>query len=235
MTSERETQDRVVLDARGGEMGRDEIGSETQRTGPPWESLEEAGTVRGLLETLYGSMFGPVRFFNHMRCRGGYLSPLVYAVILGSFAILVSIGWECLFISLGDRFLDAGSSEQLGGLRSVSYGLTAILSPVMIAVLVFVSSGVFHLVLLAMGGAARGFQTSFRVVCYSQGTAVWNIVPFFGAAIGGIWNLVLVVIGLTESHGTSAWKAAAAVFIPVIASSILVIAIVLMISDLGSL
>jgi hypothetical protein len=228
-------QDRDVFGMGSDESGRAETTSESERTGPPWESEEEAGTVRALVKTLYSSMFSPTKFFNHMRRRDGYLSPLIYAVILGSFAILVSICWEFLFVYLGSSFVDAGSTEQLGGLRSVSYGLTAILSPVMIAVLVFIASGIFHMVLLGLGGAAQGFQTSFRVVCYSQGTGVWNIVPFFGAAIGGIWNLVLLVIGLMESHETSAWKAAAAVLIPVVAWSILVIGIVLTISGLGLL
>jgi hypothetical protein len=170
-----------------------------------------------------------------MRRRDGYLSPLIYAVILGSFAVLVSICWEFLFVYFGSGLVGAGATDQLGGLRSVSYGLTAILSPLMIAVLVFIASGIFHVILLAFGGATQGFQTSFRVVCYSQGTGVWNIVPFFGAAIGGIWNLVLLVIGLKESHETSAGKAAAAVLLPVVAWSILVVSIVLTMSGFGLL
>jgi len=228
-------QDRDVFGMGSDGTGSAETTIEGERNGPSWESEEQAGTVRALLRTLYGSMFSPTKFFRHMRRRDGYLTPLIYAVILGSFAILVSIGWECLFIYLGGSFVDAGSTEQLGGLRAMSYGLTAILSPVMVAVLVFIASGVFHVALLALGGAAQGFQTSFRVVCYSQGTGVWNIVPFFGAVVGGIWNLVLLVIGLMESHETSAWKAAAAVLIPVVAWSIVVIGIVLTMSGFGLL
>jgi len=226
-------QDRAVLDVRTDEAGAGDAATEVQRIGPPWENSEEAGTVCGLLRTLQGSLFSPGRFFNNMRRGDGYLSPLIYAVILGSFSILISIGWECLFVSLGGGFLDTGPGHQLVGLRAISYGLTAILSPVMVAVIVVVSSGVYHLTLLALGGARREFQTSFRVVCYSQGTGVLNIVPFFGAAIGSIWNLVLLVIGLMESHGTSRWKAAAAVLIPVVVWSVLVVAIVLMVSGLG--
>jgi hypothetical protein len=227
-------QERVVPDGCTDEADVGDIAGETERTGPAWENLDEAGTVSGFLKTLYGSMFNPGTFFNHMRRRDGYLNPLIYAMILGSFAILVSIGWECLFVSLGNRFVDAGSSEQFGGMRAVSYGLTAILSPIMVVAIVFVSSGIFHLILLALGGGAQGFQTSFRVVCYSQGTGVWNIVPFFGAAIGGVWNLVLLVVGFAESHGASPWKAIAAVLIPVIISFLLVMAMVLALGGFGS-
>ena len=226
-------QDGTSFDPDTDETSVRDVAGETERNGPPWENPDETGTVRGLLETLYGSMFGPARFFSQMRRRDGYLSPLIYAVILGSFSVLVSIGWECLFVSSGGSLLDAGANQQLSGLRAVSYGLTAVLSPVMIVVLVFVSSGVFHIVLSALGGATQGFQASFRVVCYSQGTGVCNIIPFFGPAIGGIWNLVLLVTGLARSHGTSSWKAVAAVLIPVIVSSILIAAMLLVVGGQG--
>jgi len=203
------------------------------RSGPPWESPEEAGTVRGLIQTLYGSLFSPTKFFSSMRRSDGYLTPLIYAVILGSFAILVSIGWECLFIFRGDVLPNSGSGAQLGALRPISYGLTAILSPLLIAFLVIVSSAVYHLILLILGGGAQGFQTSFRVVCYSQGAGVCNIVPLFGAAVGGIWNIVLLVIGLKESHQTAAWKAGVAVIVPIVIWSVLLMAMILMVTRLG--
>jgi hypothetical protein len=38
-----------------------------------------------------------------------------------------------------------------------------------------------------------------------------NLVPYLGAFAGSIWNLVLLAIGLRESHQTAAWKAVLAV------------------------
>ena len=58
-------------------------------------------------------------------------------------------------------------------------GLVAnlILGPIFIAVGLFVWAGILHLLLLLMGGGARGFEATFRVVAYASRRNLIQIVP----------------------------------------------------------
>jgi hypothetical protein len=204
---------------------------EEQRTGPAWESRHGIGLVHALLVTLGDSMLRPSRFFRAMRRDEGYLAPLVYAMILGSLSIVMSVIWELALFSARNPLLDAASSEEFLRMRPMLYGVTVILSPIVVTVLVFVSSAILHLGLLVLGGARQRFQTSFRVVCYSEGAGVLNLVPYLGAFVGSVWNLVLLAIGLRESHETTTFKAILAVlgvlvtwFVVIAALGLLVVA-----------
>jgi hypothetical protein len=94
--------------------------------------------------------------------------------------------------------------------------MNLILGPVFIVVALFVSSGILHLALLALGGATRGFEGTFRVSGYSQAASIFNIIPGCGGLIGLVYAIVLLVIGLSEAHGISRGKAAAAVLVPLV-------------------
>ena len=61
------------------------------------------------------------------------------------------------------------------------------------------------------GGAEQPFQTTWRVVCYSLGTsAVLQVIPVVGPAVASVFNLVLLVIGISRMHDISKGRAALA-------------------------
>ena len=51
---------------------------------------------------------------------------------------------------------------------------------------------------MALGGAARGFEATFRVACYSEASALLNIVPVCGSMLAPIMMIVLMVIGVVR-------------------------------------
>ena len=80
-----------------------------------------------------------------------------------------------------------------------------------------IGSAVLHLCLTLVGGAKRDFETTFRVLCFSAGSAYpLMIVPICGGLISGIWCLVCECIGLAKAHDTTTGKALLAVLLPVI-------------------
>jgi len=206
-----------------------------ERTGPTWENRNGMGLVHALLVTLQGSMLGPTRFFRTMRRDRAFFDPLVYAIIFGSLSIVISVVWELALSATRNPILDSASSGEFLSLRPVLYGLTIILSPIATTLLVLVTSVILHVALLILGGAGHGFRTSFRVVCYSQGAGVLNLVPYLGAFVGSIWNLVLLAIGLRESQEVPAWKAVLAVLTLVSAWLGLVIVLGLLVVAAGLL
>jgi hypothetical protein len=59
-----------------------------------------------------------------------------------------------------------------------------------------------------------GFEATLRVVCYSTGTNAFYFIPVVGVVVAGIWQLVLVTLGLKEVHRTSFPMAVIIVLVP---------------------
>ena len=199
----------------GGGYGAPPPGGQT-----PWERRSQIGIVNALIETTKQVLLQPVVFFRSMPVTGGLGDPLLYAVIIGYAGLLVSTIYNLVFrgvlTSSLSRFGGNSEMEQLASLMQGGTGvvINLILGPVFIVVFLFVSAGIFHLVLLALGGAARGFEGTFRVAGYSQAASIFNIIPVCGGLVGLVYVIVLLVIGLSEAHGISRGKAAAGVLIP---------------------
>jgi hypothetical protein len=71
--------------------------------------------------------------------------------------------------------------------------------------------------LMIVGGANQPFETTFRVLAFSQGsTGPLQMVPVCGGLISGVWALVCTCIGLARAHETDTGRAVVAVFLPVV-------------------
>lgn len=125
-----------------------------------------------------------------------------------------------LLFSLGFRsiglFTDKNNS--LAAMTGMGMGFaTIILLPLFIVIALFIGSGIIHLCLMIVGGANKPFETTFRVLAFSQGSAgPLQIIPLCGGLISGIWALVCNCIGLARAHETDTGRAVLAVFLPLI-------------------
>jgi hypothetical protein len=186
----------------------------------PWERRHEIGFLSALIETTKQVLTQPSAFFRSMPVTGGLGSPLLYAVIIGYVGLAASTIYNVVFRSvLSSSLTQMGGGGNLERLAPFLEGSTSLIvnllfGPVFIVIGLFVGAGLFHLLLLALGGAARGFEATFRVACFSQAASIFNIIPACGGLIGLVYALVLLIIGLSEAHQISRGKAAAAVLIP---------------------
>lgn len=183
-------------------------------TGLPWENRERLGWFNALVETVQMVLLRPAEAFAAMRREGGLVDPLLYTVILGMLGALVSF-----VFSFGLRSFGMGSQNGLGaflGAGAVSFGWL-ILMPFILVITAFIAAGLFHLVLMLVGGAKRPFETTLRVFCFSSGSAnVLQIIPICGGLVAMIYSLVLNCIGLAQTHETDSWRAVVAVLSPII-------------------
>ena len=70
---------------------------------------------------------------------------------------------------------------------------------------------------MIVGGANQPFETTFRVLAFTQGSASpLQIIPLCGGLISGVWALVCNCIGLARAHETDTGRAVLAVFLPLI-------------------
>jgi len=197
----------------------------------PWEQRAEKGFVNALLETIRLVLLEPARAFRTMPPVGGMGAPLFYFVLLTTLGGVAGLGYQ---LALNAANPAAGTPEQ----RMVAEALasTAVLGgtlmtlPFVFAALAFVSSALTHLALMLVGGAKKSFETTFRVTCYAGGsTAVLQLLPVCGALAAWVWNIFIMVTGLSEAHGIGKGRALVAVLLPALVCCTLMVGAVLMI------
>jgi hypothetical protein len=190
-------------------------------TGPPWERRDRIGFLSALVETVQQVLTAPTRFFQSMPVTGGIGGPLLFGVIVGYIGTAAGAIYNAVLggmLGSGFRFGNPELDRYTPYLFQSGAGLivSLIFGPVGVVISLFVASGIYHLMLLVVGGAQRGFEATFRVVAYSFSAVLIEIVPFCGSLIGRVYFLVLAIIGLAEAHRISRGKSSAAVLLPLL-------------------
>jgi hypothetical protein len=185
------------------------------RGGLPWEHRQERGFFNAFIETLVMVLTRPAEAFTVMKREGGLGEPLIYALIGGCLGGIVSILFSLGLQSVGlfaDRHDTFAAMAGMGG--SAAF---IILVPLFVIIGLFVGSAIIHLCLMIVGGANQSFETTFRVIAFSQGsTGPLQMIPVCGGMIAGVWALVCNCIGLARAHDTDTGRAVLAVFLPLI-------------------
>jgi hypothetical protein len=192
-----------------------EAASLTPQSGLPWDRRHELGFFKAFIDTMVMVLTKPADAYTVMRREGGLFEPLVFAVVGGSFGAVVWLIFTLLLQSIGF----ATNRDAMGAFVGMGIGMVFIIifMPVFIAIGLFIWGAILHLCLMIVGGAKHGFETTFRIICFSCGSASpLIIVPFCGSFIAGIWRIVLDVIGITRAHETDTGRAVLAVFLPLI-------------------
>ena len=183
----------------------------------PWEDRETGGFFGGLFRTLTESLFHPSEFFKKMSVTGGLTDPLLYALIIGMFGLMFSYFWQIILKSAVQDMLpgmQVAAGQHL--LQGIGLAILAFLSPFLLILGLFISSGLLHLCLMMVKGEKNGFEATFRVVAYGYSANIFLVIPFCGGLLYVVWAVVLYIIGLKEAHETTGGKAAFAVFLPAI-------------------
>jgi hypothetical protein len=196
----------------------------------PWEEMASLGFITALFRTMKQVLFSPKAFFSAMPVNKGVSGPLFYAVIISFFG--TTVGLLAQFALSG--FMGSTAPEG-GGMPGVGVSLFqtafliiyAIALPILLVIGFFIASGIFHVCLLIVGAGKRGFEATFRVVAYTTSSQVFALIPFLGAFIITIYNLVLWTIGFREVHRTTTGRAFVAVLLPMVVVIFFIVLIVL--------
>src|SRR5918996_5227826 len=185
------------------------------RTGLPWEHRQERGFFNAFIETLTMVLTRPAEAFSVMKREGGLGEPLIYALIGGCVGGIVSFLFSLGLQSIG---LFADRNNSFAAMTGMGIGFaTIILLPLFIVIFLFIWSALVHLCLMIVGGANQSFETTFRVLAFTQGsTGPLQIIPLCGGVISLVWMLVCDCIGLARAHETDTGRAVLAVFLPLI-------------------
>jgi hypothetical protein len=183
-------------------------------TGLPWEHRQQTGFFKAFVETVSLLITKPGEAFTMMKPEGGLGDPLLFAIIGGSAGSIVSFLFQFLMRGLPGFGGHNPAFEMFGTGWAIFFLL---LTPVGLALGVFIGSGILHLCLMLVGGANKSFETSFRVVCFSVGSSyLFSMIPICGGLITLVYNIVLEITGVARAHQTTTGKAVLAVFLPLV-------------------
>jgi hypothetical protein len=189
----------------------------------PWEDKANLGFFGALFETWKQSCFEPGKFFEKMPPKGGIGNPLIYGLIMGFIGFVFQMTYSQIFYNLFDftkwmpSMYHGYDSEILDFSRRFQsyYSILSIFAfPFVVTAGFFIWSGIIHLELTIFGWKKHEYESSFRIVTYSEGPAFFRLVPFIGDIVAPIWQLVLVMIGISKVHKISGGKAALVVLLP---------------------
>jgi hypothetical protein len=200
----------------------------------PWEHRQERGFFNAFIETLTMVLTRPAEAFSVMKREGGLIEPLIYALIGGCLGGIVAALFQLGFRSVG---LFGDKNNSLAAMTGMGIGFASvILVPVGIVIFLFIWSGLAHLSLMIVGGANKPFETTFRVLAFTHGSAgPLQIIPICGGAISLVWAIVCNCIGLARAHETDTGRAVLAVFLPLIVCCGGVFVILFMFGALGAM
>lgn len=182
----------------------------------PFEELARHGFFGGLWGTITRVVKTPASFFRSMPVSGGMAKPLIFHLLLAEFMVFCQFGWG--FTSLGSMSQYAGSPELLDmGLSLAGAGslMLLVVYPLLLVLRLMLMTGIIHLLLKLLRSGQGGAEGTFRVLCYAAAPLIVGVVPFVGPVVGGLWSIVLTVIGLKEAHRTSLSTALFAVLVPI--------------------
>jgi hypothetical protein len=199
-----------------------------ERSGPDWEDTSQP--LFGRWWSTVSAVFSrPTETFRNLRLDGGIGSPLVFGIIGGTIGSIASTLWSTLFNGLGlAAQIGAGGSEEEAAMAGAQVVMSLVfgvcLAPVFIAIGLFITTGITHVMLMLLGGAQKGFETTFRCTSYVSGAlSLLNIIPMCGGCVYLVWYIIGMATALSNTHEISMGKAYAAVLIPILLCTTVVV------------
>jgi hypothetical protein len=142
----------------------------------------------------------PAAFFKTMPKTGGFLEPLVFAVIMGFIAGIVHAILSLFGVGYGAGY---------GGGMMSGFGVI-IFMPIAAVVGSFIGGAILFVIWKLMGSQEE-YETAYRCGAYLMAlapiTAILSIIPYAGGIINMTIYVYFIVIASTQVHNIPAQKA----------------------------
>lgn len=190
--------------------------------GSTWDNRQQHGLWSAWWATFKQLLLHPSSFYREhagKSIREAWLFSMIasYLGMVPAMAVQILLMWG-LFSGLS--FAVPGAAPLPPGLLAmmvIVYGLVALVAPL---IMMFIGAGFYaltiQLALLCLVPHRKPIDATFRVGMYSFGAYALSAVPICGSYVCGIWQLVIMIVGIKEVHQTTGWRAAIAVLWPVV-------------------
>jgi hypothetical protein len=195
-----------------------------QRRGLPWQREQDFDAFSATVKQV---LFGFPSCFRRMRVEGGIGSAMGFVVSANIVAVIAIALFNFLLNMVFTLIIASTAPDERGAGVAGFVLVMALLGLLMYIVLgsmmaaigamigSFITAGIYHVCLLVVGGANRGFETTYQVGCYATGAAAMlSAVPIVGPLIALFLFPVILIFGLMHAHCTSGMRATLAVLLP---------------------
>ena len=136
----------------------------------------------------------PAESFRKMPKKGGFLEPLVFALVMGLIASIILAIWSLLGFGYG-----GGASPGFAAIF-----LSIIYMPVIFAICSFIGAAILFLIWKLMG-STQNYEVFYRCMAYLMSLApiisIINIVPYAGITLSFAIVTFYIVIASAEVNG----------------------------------
>jgi len=178
----------------------------TTRPGCPWERAEpDFFRTLGRAMVAPGRLFREVRFTGHRARAWSFALLVAWAAALGPFVLWCVLlaqqrsGWS-LMAPMAGRLI-----------------FVIVRTPVVATIVLWCFAAAAH-GLVMLTGRRHGYWATVKAVSYGSAPMVLGIIPYAGAAVGAVWSLVAITVGLRYMQERSTGVAVCAALAGVLAS-----------------
>lgn len=197
---------------------------------PAWERRPAEKLFPAFFMTIRDVLFEPHLTFPRMPVDGRLIPPTTFLLLLQFTVGLVSYGiWIALeLVQLPYVSKAFSGSEELRNFNFPVWALFILIPGAFILYVAiwlgfnFLMAGIHHLMLMLLGGANKGYDATYKVVCYSYSAHVFSLIPFCGGFAVIPFFFVSSIIGLSKVHGIEGWKASVAMLAPYVVCCLMV-------------
>src|SRR5918997_5913074 len=173
----------------GEEAGGPARGPAPGPGGPEGGEFNLQDPINSFISTVRALVLDPVGFFRGMARRGGFVTPLIFAVICALISALLS---GIINLILSPLFAGPGDTGEALAEGVVGFVGNLIFTPIFVVIVLFIVAAITHLlVMLLVRPQNAGFEATFRVGAYSQVTQLVSWIPIIGVIIAVVWTAIL--------------------------------------------
>ncbi len=198
----------------------------------PFARRATLGRIQSYVATWKLACLQPAEFFRSVR-----IGEPGSAVLFGVVAMTLASWFQTLYGALmgaatrgmvqemlrqvpqGNQLQDTWMVQWMSGATAVGTVAQLVAAPFISAIWILLWAGVYHVALLVLGAASRGFEATLTVVGYASGALLVGAAPVPGLAslVGAVWFGFAAAIGFREAQRTTNGKAWAALLLPFLA------------------
>lgn len=180
-----------------------------------------------IIETAKGFLMQPIQAFQ--KARGTELGDAIkYFIILliinAILTVIVDLIMGSAILSAINQTMGQFGMGEIFLAETIGVAIGAIVLVIVSLIMVFIIGGWLHLFVYLLGGRKGYLETVKALIFGSTPYMLIGWIPLIGIIIGGIWSLILSILGIRELHQISTGRAAGAV---ILAAIIIVIIIAL--------
>ncbi len=187
----------------------------------------KTSSIKRLWTNWVDVMFNASSFFKSIDSEKQVPFPVIFGIVWGTIALLLNMPSVLYTQQSYIRFFSDNMPAPLV-MPFSTYLSVLVMSPFFLFIFLFVLAGIYHIFVMLVGGKG-GFLSTLKVISYSTGAMVLEVVPYIGVPLFWFYSLYLYTIGFRELHKISTSRSFIAAILPLVFMVFFIIVLVILV------